>query len=365
MDWTKALNIDLSLSRSDGLPRRLSQSELCDFSEALSTLVGSGLPLDYSLETLQTLLEKPALKRLAAFLLHQIRQGHSLSYSLGLTGGLFNEAYMGMVRAGEMSGTLDKVLAELTEGLVRIRDMRSHILSSLIYPSMLLLVGGAAVVFILTFVLPNFVSVFADMKVELPPSAKALMMVGNFVEAYGWYLGLGLALLVILAVVMLRRPDVRRALGRVVMSLGPMGRLVREWQTVLYCRTLGLLINGGVPVNEACRFAAGAAGNLAFRESLMEVAGELKTGKRLAPALKTSPYLPAVALRLVAMGDETGDTGQMCLKASEFLERRVKNALQRMITLIEPAIILFMGVMVGFIVVTMLTTILTLTQGGL
>ena len=116
-----------------------------EIGQALSTLVGSGLPLDYSLETLQTLLEKAPLKRLAAFLLHQIRQGHSLSYSLGLTGGLFNEAYMGMVRAGEMSGTLDKVLAELTEGLVRIRDIARVELGARTYGHESILDGGPTV----------------------------------------------------------------------------------------------------------------------------------------------------------------------------------------------------------------------------
>ncbi|MCB2189627.1 MAG: type II secretion system F family protein [Deltaproteobacteria bacterium] len=344
--------------------KRLTSEDLCDFTEGLAILVGAGLPLDYALETLVGLLERDRLKKLAEFLWEMVREGYSLSFALRQAGKGFTEAYVGMVRAGEMAGTLPQVLEQLASGLRRMRELVRHILSSLMYPAVLLLVSISAVIFILTYVLPTFINIFKDMNMPLPTPAKVLMWVGTNLEQYGYFLLGGLVAVLVGIWWALKQEPVRLAVDKVLLSVGVVGRTVVNWQTVLYTRTLGLLVKGGVPLNEACYYATAATTNLAYRRSLEGVMSELGEGSSLVTALENSPYVPHVALRLVALGEETGNPGQMLLKTAEYLEDRLKTTLNRLVSLVEPLIILFMGSIVGAIVVTMLLTILQLTQGG-
>lgn len=347
------------------LPRRLGRDQALDFTEGLASLLAAGLRLENALDTLTSVLEKPRLKAVAAQAYRRVREGRSLWFSLREMGGLFDEAYLGMVRAGEKAGTLAEVLDHLADGLRRRRDLTRTLASSLLYPLVLLAVSAAAVGFILVYVLPTFAEVFQDMHMPLPPAARALLWLGQFMEAHGWQLLAGWAALLAALAWALKRPGSRRALERLWLRMGPLGRLAAAWQTVIYCRTLGLLIKGGVQPAEASAYAAAAPGNLAFREPLAGVAAQLKEGGKLSQALARSPYMPPLALRLVSLGEETADMGGMLLKAADYLEGRLKTTLSRLVTLIEPLIILGMGVVVGLVVMTMLTTIFSLTQGGL
>ncbi len=351
--WLTALNAE-----------RISRQDLRDFTAGLAVLVRTGLPLDHVLETLLGLLKKSRIQKLVQTQLEMVREGHTLSYAMSRAPGSFPTSYVSLVRAGEMSGALGEVLSQLSSGLKRAGELTGSLVSSLIYPSVLLLVSTLAVIFIMAVVLPSFAAVFKSMNLPLPPSAEVLMGLGQFFADYGWLLaGVALAL-VIWAIVAWRMPRLRAYIDTAMLKLWPLGGILVLWQSAVYCRTLGLLFQGGVPLNEAGTYAAAALANSAFRRPLESVTADLKEGRSLAVALGSSPHLLPVVRRMVALGEESGELGEMLLETSDLLEEQLKTVLKRATTLIEPLIILVMGGVVGVIVVTLLTTVLNLSHGG-
>lgn len=351
--WLTALNAE-----------RISRQDLRDFTAGLAVLVRTGLPLDHVLETLLGLLKKPRLHKLVQTQLEMVREGHTLSYAMSCNSSSFPNSYVSLVRAGEMSGSLGEVLSQLNAGLKRAGELTGSLASSLIYPSVLLLVSTLAVVFIMAVVLPSFASVFESMNMPLPPSAQVLVGIGQMFADYGWFLASAALVFLVLAAAAWRMPVTRTYIDAALLRLWPLGAILTLWQSAVYCRTLGLLFQGGVPLNEAGTYAASALANTAFRKPLESVTGDLKEGRSLAVALQGSPHLLPVVRRMVALGEESGELGEMLLETSDLLEERLKTVLKRATTLVEPLIILVMGGVVGVIVVTLLTTVLSLSHGG-
>ncbi len=344
---------------------KLKNEEMLEFTEGLAILIQAGIPLDYALESLTGVLESARLRKLCRDLVRRVREGANLSFALSQSKAGFGEAYVGMVRVGEMGGTLATVLDHLARMLARNQEMKRSLASAAFYPLMLLVFSLMAVAFILIYVLPSFVSVFRDMNLPLPPAAEALIWLGEVMDRYGLLILVFLAVVALLVVVALRSPANRLTISRLVMRLGPLGKVVASWQTVVFCRSLGLMLESGVPINEACRFAAAAVANRGFRQALLPLESGLKEGSSLVAALAQVPYLPKVTLRMVALGERTGSLPSMLQRVADLLESRVKFVMGRILVFAEPAVILLMGLLVGFVVVTMLTTIFTLTQGGL
>jgi len=344
---------------------KLKNEELLEFTEGLAILVKADIPLDYALESLTGVLESARLRKLCVELVRRVREGANLSFALSRSQAGFSEAYVGMVRVGEMGGTLDAVLDHLARMLARNQELKRNLVSAVFYPLVLLGFSLAAVSFILIYVLPSFVSVFRDMNLPLPPAAEFLVWVGETMDRYGLLIMLFMAAVALLVAVALRSPANRLSLSQGVMRLGPLGKVVAAWQTVVFCRSLGLMLESGVPINEACRFAAAAVANPGFRQALLPLESGLKEGSSLVAALAQVPYIPKVTLRMVALGERTGSLATMLQRVADLLESRVKFIMGRILVFTEPAIILFMGGLVGFVVVTMLTTIFSLTQGGM
>lgn len=344
---------------------KLKNDELLEFTDGLSILVKADIPLDYALESLTGVLESPKLRRLCADLVRRVREGANLSFALSQSKAGFSEAYVGMVRVGEMGGTLDAVLEHLSRMLARNQELKRNLTSAVFYPLVLLGFSLAAVAFIVTFVLPEFVGVFRDMNLPLPAAAEFLIWIGETMDRYGLLIVIFLGVVALLVVVALRSPANRLTLSQLVMRLGPLGKVVASWQTVVFCRSLGLMLESGVPINEACRFATAAVSNPAFRQVLLPLESGLKEGSSLVAALGQMQYMPKVTIRMVALGERTGSLASMLQRVADLLESRVKFVMARILVFTEPAIILFMGLLVGFVVVTMLTTIFTLTQGGM
>lgn len=347
------------------MPGKVSGEELHQFTEGLAILLKADIPLDYALESLVGVVESRRLRQVVRSLVRLVREGHNLSRALSQCRAGFTPAYLGMVRVGEMSGTLALVLERLAQMIKRNQDLKKSLTSAVFYPLVLLLFSLGAVVFILVYVLPSFAAIFRDMNLPLPPAARVLMGAGEAMERYGLVLAVFTGVLVLLAILCWRSPASRLSLSRAALGLGPLGRVLASWQTVVFCRSLGLMLASGVPINEAVKHAAAAVSSPGFQKALAPLENELKEGSSLAAALAAVPYVPKVALRMVALGEQTGSLAGMLGRAADFLESRVKLVLGRILVFTEPAIILLMGLVVGFVVVTMLTTIFTITQGGL
>jgi general secretion pathway protein F len=347
------------------MARKLRGEELQEFTEGLAILLGADIPLDYALESLMGVVETPRLRELCKGLVLRVREGAGLSQALARSGAGFPEAYVGMVRVGEMGGNLGEVLGHLGRMLARNQELKRGLAQAVFYPAVLLAFSLAAVGFILFYVLPAFVEVFQDMRLELPPAAAALVWLGQALDRYGTMVLVLAAAVLLLTLVALRSPANRLTMSRLGLKLGPVGRVLAAWQATVFCRSLGFMLQSGVPISEACRFAAAAVSSPGFRESLLPLESGLKEGSSLVGVLAANPYLPKVTLRMVALGERTGRLAPLLLQVADLLESRVKYVMGRIMVITEPAIILFMGLLVGFVVVTMLTTIFTLTQGGI
>ncbi|MGD8564445.1 MAG: type II secretion system F family protein, partial [Desulfarculaceae bacterium] len=199
----------------------------------------------------------------------------------------------------------------------------------------------------------------------LPPMASALVWVGEMLDAYGLSLALGVCILLLLIVWGWRLPSTNLVLSRMLLRLGPVGRILSWWETVLFYRSLGLMLEFGVPMHEACRLAPTAVNNTGFQKALSRLSQTVAQGSSMVAALSECRVIPKVALRMVALGEQTGSLSGVLLKTADLLESRLNFVVGRILLITEPLITLFMGLLVGLVVITMLTTIFSLTQGGI
>ncbi len=344
--------------------KALKTKDLAEFSETLAILLEAGLPLDQALLTAQDVLEAPNGRRLSGRLLELVREGHSLSWALKQAQAGLSPALLGLIRVGEGGGALGQVLGRLGANLRRNQELKRSVSQALYYPAVLMSFSLAAVVFILTYVLPIFVKAFQESNLTLPPLAQFLVDLGGFLGDNGLALLLAALLAVLLLVWAWRHPRTRSALALGLLKLGPLGRLLTWWQTVLFCRSLEVMLSAGMPIDQACPLAAGTVSNPGYAQALAPVREMLSQGKSLLAALTACQVVPRAALRLVALGEQTGQLAAMCGRIADLLEARVRFITSRLLALAEPVIIVVMGLVVALIVVTMLTTIFTLSQGG-
>lgn len=342
------------LLRSDrSLPLRLARE--------LSGLLEAGFSLDASLELLADMFPEPGAA-LVSEVRGQVREGVPLSRGLGEHPERFDRFYVAMVRAGEEAGALPEVLGRLADHLERRAEARRRVTSALIYPAVMTLVGGAAVLVLLVSVLPKFVSILEGTEQQVPLTTALLLDASSLLTDHGWLL----VLLAAAAVVAWRRArgteGGRRRLDAALLSVPLVGRLRREELTSRFCRTLATLLDSGVSFLGAVRAAAETVPNRVFRDTFAAVAEDVERGEPMAPALARSAAVPGLAVRLVRLGEESGRLGPMLRKAADVYDRRVEETTDRLVSLVEPALILFFGVAVGFVAFAMVEAVFSVTQ---
>jgi general secretion pathway protein F len=345
------------------LPSRIRARDLLAFTQMLATLVEAGLPLDRALAILEELATQAKLKALVADLLRSVRAGTSLSEALAKHHGRpFSRLYINMVRAGEKGGVLEVTLRRLAEFLESRAAFMEAIVSALAYPLVITLVGAAAIVFLMTFVIPRFAIIFADLGQAIPLPTQILLEVSAALREYWWIGVLGL-----LAGGLGWRTWTGTAEGRLqwdqaVLRLPIAGRLSLKVETARFARTLGTMLKSGVPVLGALAVVGDMMTNQAISRAVVRLADAVKRGGSIAAALKEHTPFPALAVHMVRVGEETGRLEDMLLKVAETFEAEVRSELKRVIGLLEPAIILCMGVLVAFIVVAMLLAIFSINE---
>jgi len=267
-----------------------------------------------------------------------------------------------MVRAGEKGGVLEATLKRLAELLEETQEFKEAVVSALIYPILLSAVGAAAVVFLLTFVIPRFVDIFKDLGQALPLPTQILLAVSGAVQHY-WWLLVGLGLLAALAVRMTLSSEAGRwQWDRLVLRLPLLGEVVLKTETARFARVLGTLLKSGVPVLTALGVVRDLAGNQVLGRAIERVADGVRRGAGITGPLGESKAFPAMAVHIVRVGEETGRLEEMLLKLAADFEAEVRRLVKRLMGLIEPSIILIMGLVVGFIVVALLMAIFSITE---
>ncbi len=338
--------------------RRLSATDVEVITRQLATLVESGLTLDRSLQVLSDLSVDETVTRVLADVQERVRGGASFSAALEAQDGQFETLYINMVRAGEAGGALNEVLGRLADYLERSAELRGSIKSALIYPSILLVVAGLSVVLLLVFVVPQFTTLFDDMGAALPWSTRIVVGAGDFLRDFWWGLLVLIAAIAVLIERWLQDEDHRRWFDRQLMRLPLFGDLIWKMETARFCHTLSTLLNNGLPLLSGLNLARQVIGNRTLSDGLIAVSEELKHGRGIAGPLTNHRVLPQLALQMIRVGEESGALDAMLAKVADIFDRETRSSVQRMLTLLEPALIIGLGVMVAGIIISILMAIL-------
>jgi general secretion pathway protein F len=351
----------LSMPSMPTLGRRVGQKDLLIVTQELSTLLEAGLPLDRSLGTLVELADKPELKAILSDVLQAVRGGKSLAEAMAKHP-FFPGLYINMVRAGEVGGFLDTVLERLLEYLEQSQELRDEARAALAYPVILTGAMSASILVLLVYVLPKFSSLFEGMGKTLPFSARMVMGMSDAIRGY-WWLGLALLGLLVFAVrYWVRTPRGSLTWDQTKLRLPVVGDVVRKMEVAKIARTLGTLLKSGVPMVQALGIVKEIAGNQMVARSLAEVEVGVREGEGVSDPLARSGVFPPLAVQMISVGEDTGKLDDMLLKVAGYFDREVKVRIQQFTRLLEPVLILVMGLAVGFIVVSMLSAIFSVND---
>jgi general secretion pathway protein F len=358
-----ALHADRTVLPSFSLGRRVSQRDLLALTQQLATLFEAGLPLDRALAILEELAPNPRIRAIVTDLLRSVRGGASFSEALAKHHPRpFSRLYINMVRAGEKGGVLEIALRRLAEFLEARAAFQEAVMSALAYPLVITTVGAGAIVFLLTFVIPRFAAIFADLGQAMPLPTQILMTLSTIVQGY-WWVG---ALVVAGAILGWRAwtgtPAGRLSWDRTLLHAPIVGSLTSKIETARFARTLGTLLKSGVPVLGAMGVVGDMMSNQVIGHAVSRLAEGVKRGGTIAAGMREHGPFPTLAMHMVRVGEETGRLEEMLLKVADTFEAEVRGELKRVIGLLEPAIILVMGVLVAFIVVAMLLAIFSINE---
>lgn len=347
---------------SSFLPRRVGLRNLLVFTQELSTLVSAGLPIDRSLQILGSLTENRRLREVVQDILKQIEGGNSLAEALENHPRIFSRLYINMVKAGETGGFLDVILSRLAKYLQSTKEIREYLISVMIYPLILTTVSGISMAILVAFVIPRFAKIFADMKQTIPLPTQIMLSISQSVRDY-WWVGLGAIALIYLGLRMYTQ-NVERKWRWDLFKLRwiAVGDLIKKVEIARFSRTLGTLLQSGVPILPALNLVKEISQNLAISRSIAYIHDRLREGKGISKTLQESNVFPPLAVHMIGVGEETGRLDEMLTKVAETYEENVQTTVKRFVSLLEPLIILGMGVVVGFIVVSMLLAIFSINE---
>lgn len=355
----------LGLNRSVDLSQlfqRVTSRDVMYFTQDLCALLEAGLPMDKALSILIHVSENDRFRQVATGILRHVESGNSLSDALTEYPKHFSRLYVNMVRAGETGGVLPTVLDRLGVFLENSQDLKDYITSAMVYPMFLVIVGGLSIIIMLTFVLPKFSIIFADMGQAMPASTQILLAISNGLRDYWWVIIGIIAVIFVMVRQYIRTPAGRLRSDRLKFRLPVIGRLVKSVEAARFSRTLGTLIRSGVPILQALTLVREIITNQAIAASLKIVYERVKEGDTLSLPLDQAGVFPPLAVQMIAVGEETGRLDDMLLKVADNYDKSVRNMIKRFVNLLEPAMILAMGLMVGFIVISMLMAVFSMNE---
>jgi len=342
--------------------RGISTTELALLTRQLATLIQAALPLDETLAAVANQTEKPRIKSMLFAIRSRVLEGHSLAVGLADYPKVFPELYRATVDAGEQSGHLDTVLERLADYTESRQEIQGKVRQALIYPAFLSLFAVAIVIFMMTSIVPQVVSVFEDTGQELPGLTLSLIAMSDFVVDYGMFMLLVVVAMVIGFQVLLTRPAFVMKYHMFLFHLPIIQRLVRGLNAAMFTRTFSILTGSGVTVIEAMKISAKVVANLPMREAILQATDRVREGSGIKNALDYSKLFPPMTLQLIASGENSGKLEEMLERASVQLEREQVTLIAYIVGILEPVIILTMGIMVLLIVLGILLPIFDLNS---
>ncbi len=340
---------------------RVPLKEVVHFTQELAALLKAGLPLDRSLQALQEVIHRPALKEIVAQVLRDLQGGKTLSDALARHR-IFSSLYVSLVEAGETGGFLDQALEGLGEYLKTVSEFRSYLATAMIYPMILAGVGSISLILMLLYVVPRFEDFFKEMGQNLFWSTRFLLALSQGFREYWWLAGVALALAAFILVRLARSPQGQMTLDRFKMTAPFLGDLSRRVAAAFFAKTLGTLLHNGVPMVTSLRVVINSVANRFLARALTGVLANVEKGQQLSFLLKKVGLFPELFLQMVAIGEETGHLADMLLSAAQSLENDARNEVRRLMALLEPVLILATALVVAFIIVSLMLPILNLYE---
>jgi type IV pilus assembly protein PilC len=336
--------------------------ELVLFSRQFATMIDAGIPILKSLDALETQAKNPTLREVIGTVRQDVKGGMSLADALSKHPHVFSKLYVNMVRAAEVGGILDQILDRLAQFLEKELEIRQKIKSAMMYPVLVLIFSVVMVFALFTFVLPRFKEIFASMNVKMPPATQLLFNLSDYAVAY-WYIP---PALLVGAFVFLKQygknPKGRYRIDLVKLRLPIIGDLVLKMSISRFARTFGVLIASGVSMMRSLEIVAETAGNSVLATAIDNARNGVREGQKLSTPLGASGLFPTMVTHMIDVGEETGRLSDMLVKVSDFYEKEVDATVKGLTSMIEPMLIIFLGVIVGFIAISVMTPIFTLVS---
>ncbi len=346
-----------SLQRTGG---KIKNADLVDFTNGLSTLVEARIPIDKALNLLEGITEKEHMKRLVVSLRRDVKEGKSLADAMDARPDVFSKLYINIIRAGETGGILDQLLPDLVNFLETAEETKKQIISALTYPIVLLATGILSVALLLVYVVPQFTAMFEDVGSEIPTSAEFLLGLSNGIQSYGW--------LIVPAVFMAgywwrwlnADKDRKRQKDAILLDLPIVGRLLVHRDVAIFSRTLGALLGAGIPLIRGLRVAREVISNEELIRHLEVVEEDVRSGAGLGVSLEKTGKFPILLHQLVTVGEESGRTGDILKKLAKTFDASVRDDMSRLVSALQPALILLLGITVGGIIIVMLSAVFSM-----
>lgn len=341
--------------------KKVSQADIIAFTQQLASMLNAGLPLDRALSIQLELIEQPGMSALVRSLQERVRSGVHFADALEETH-KFSRFYVNMIRAGEASGSIGDALARLVEYMLRAKELRGTVISALIYPSILFVVAIVSIIALLLFVVPQFSQMFEDMGADLPALTKVVMAAGEVLKIYWWALLGGFLFILILLQYLFTNEQARLWLDRSMLAWPIVGDLVGKVEMARFSRGLGTLLHNGVPLLGSLQIVKNTMSNRVMAKSVGEAADSLKQGESLTRTLMGKRVFPAYALHMLRVGEETGQMEQLLNEVANIYDTEVRNAVQRMLSLLEPILILIMAVAILLIIGAILIPMISMAD---
>ncbi len=341
----------------------LSSKDILMFTKELATLLDAGLPLDRSLVVLMDLIpEESKIHHLVKQVLERVKGGSTLAKALEAESNVFSKFYLNMLRAGEAGGSVETVLRRLADYLEKSRELKNTVTTAMIYPAILVIMALGSVFLLLTFVVPQFTEMFESAGKELPVSTQIVVGAAEWLQSYWWALLIGLSIVTVVMRYELTDGPRRAKWDRFFLSVPIVGDLIRNIATANFSRTLGTLLANGVPILTALGIVKSTLSNQVLVQAVSSAEENLKQGRDMSGALIATGQFPKMATQMIKMGEETGRMEEMLERIAIAYDRQLEITIKRMLALMEPIVIVFMGVMIGGIIISILSAILSVND---
>ncbi len=338
------------------------RKDILFFTQELATLLNAGVPVDRALSITAELTERATFRSLVLDVVRLIKGGKSLADSLGVHPAYFSELYVNMVRAGEASGSLSQIFERLSEFERTRDDLRGYIVSSLIYPGLLTLVGLGSIIVLLEFVVPRFASIFSDPRMTIPAPTLMLLTVSRYLQQYGVAAAVVLTAVLFAFVTYIRTPGGRMWWDASRLRLPVLGDALRKAETARFARAMGTLVAASVPLVQSIGISRGILNNRRIAASLERVVQGVKRGEGIAGPLAKAGEFPPLASHLLSVGEETGHLDAMFNRMADIYETETRTAIRRFTSLFEPLIILVMGLLIGTLILSLMLAITSIND---